>query len=240
LLGSIVWDDSVRYLRHYHDRLIAADPGATTWLFQSWLGLDRSDPRRWIAYERAAAPAWACVATRINHSLAAEGRRDRIHTLPANAALADLVEAADAGKVPGVTVERLFKDDVHPTPMGSYFLALVVYSAMYRKSPAGVWAPPGMAAATAAALQAAAWRSAERAAPATDLATCQNYIRGPFLATYLAYQRDTVWRANGVVAAYAKWLRHRIEWARFFAPGRRGNPFRYDAATDRNYWFAAA
>jgi len=59
LLGTMVWNDTVRYLRHYHDRFIDANPAGRTLFYESWLGLDdKNDPRRWIAYERAASPIW--------------------------------------------------------------------------------------------------------------------------------------------------------------------------------------
>ena len=87
-LGSLIWNDTVRYLRHFHDRLIDGNPEATTYLYHSWISLDdKDDPARWIAYEREAYWAWQCVATRINQSLAAEGRTDRVLPLPAAASL---------------------------------------------------------------------------------------------------------------------------------------------------------
>jgi hypothetical protein len=55
LLGTLVWNDTVRHLRHYHDRFIDANPKGRTWFYESWLDIsDKSDPRAWIAYERMA------------------------------------------------------------------------------------------------------------------------------------------------------------------------------------------
>jgi hypothetical protein len=77
LLGTLVWNDTVRYLRHYHDRFVAANPHLRTWFYESWFGIDNlDDPYRWIAYERSASPMWQCLATRINVSLTSEGRSD--------------------------------------------------------------------------------------------------------------------------------------------------------------------
>ena len=52
---SMIWHDTVRYLRHFHERFIAANPRGTTWFYESWLYVsDKDDPRRWIAFEREA------------------------------------------------------------------------------------------------------------------------------------------------------------------------------------------
>ena len=64
-------------------------------------------------------------------------------------ALAELVERATQGHgVAGVTgstvrntVNRIVNDDVHLTRLGSYYMALVSYAAIYRRSPEGAWAP---------------------------------------------------------------------------------------------------
>ena len=166
LLGSLTWHDTVRYLRHYHERLIEGSPQAKTYFFEPWLSInDKSDPRRWIAYERAASPIWQCIATRVNVSLQAEGRADRISSVPAGAALAHLVDLATRPSgLPTITlgsvratVDSLVADDVHLTQLGTYYSALVNYSVLYGKSPVGAWHPQSVSAAQAAALQTVAW-----------------------------------------------------------------------------------
>lgn len=250
LLGNLVWHDAVRHLRHFHDRAIDGNAGQTTYLYQSWLGIDdRDDPRQWIAYEKAAATAWRCVATRINVSLAAAKRTDRIVALDAGAALATLVERAAAGHVEGlvgqprVVIEQLFRDDVHLTPLGSYFVALFVYAELSAASPEGAWAPAGVGAAQAQALQAAAWAiSADlrRARRTISLEDCHDFVDGPFMRTYLAYLRGKQARSDGVAKAYATWLQHRVAFSRVFSRRDGGNPLVFDAAADRDYWLPAS
>ena len=83
LLWSLLNHDSVRYLRHFHERFIDGNPQGQTYFYEPWNSLNsKDDPRRWIAFERAASPVWQCIATRVNISLAAEGRRDRIASMP--------------------------------------------------------------------------------------------------------------------------------------------------------------
>lgn len=252
LLGTMLWNDSVRYLRHHHDRFIQANGQGRTWFYESWLGLDnKADPRRWIAYERAASPIWQCLATRVNVSLAAEGRNDRIRPLPAGALLAGLVERATQGAglpgitVPGVreTVDRLVADQVHLTPLGAYYVSLVTYASMFDRSPIGAWWPAGIDGLAAKSLQTVAWELVEaerRGRRVLTLDECQDKLQSSFIATYWGYTRDTIWREElGLARAWLRWAKHRLQWHWKLRKGSTENPLRYDAATDRSYWLPA-
>ena len=237
VLGGLVWNDTVRCLRAYHDRFIAGSPQGITYFYEPWLGVsDLNDPRRWIAYERAAAPIWRGIVTRVNLSLEAEGRRDRIMSLPAASALAALVEHAtgEVG-VPGLTgtsthqtLRRLFVDDVHLTPLGSYYMALVTYACLRRCSPVMAWAPPDIASQTAADLQAtvAAFMVDGRGrADAWPIDRVQRYLLREFNEVYWGYVRDVYFRRDrGIVAATMKAMRHRIEWHLRFSRRDASNP----------------
>jgi len=250
LLGSLIWNDTVRYLRHFHDRLIDGNPEATTYLYHSWISLnDKDDPARWIAYEREAYWAWQCVAARINQSLAAEGRTDRVLPLPAAASLAALVERATRGAgLPGIsgssvrqTMDRLFRDDVHLTSLGTYYTALVSYATVYRRPPIGAWAPSDVDEAQAALLQQMAWAFVTESAgekSAVSLEACRAFVSGTFVYTYWSYVRDTYWRQEGnVVRAYAKWLQHLTRWRYRLSRDDDDNPLTFNAAHDRAYWY---
>jgi hypothetical protein len=244
LVGSLVWNDTVRHLRHYHDRFIDGNPGGRTWFYEPWLGLaSKDDPRRWIAYERAASPIWQCVATRINLSLAAEGRSDRIEPLPAGVALAGLIErATQAPGVPGIsaagvreTVDRLLSDAVHLTPLGVYYVALVSYALMFERPPQGAWAPPGVDPVAARSLQDLAWEltQQERAARRPlSLQACRARLQSSFIADYAAYVRDTSSRQElGRLHAWWRWAKHRLQWHWLLREGRADHPL-----GDRVYW----
>jgi len=248
LLGSLAWNDTIGHLRHFHDRAIAGNAAQTTYLYQSWLGIDdRDDPRSWIAYEKAAAPAWRCVAMRINVSLAAAKRPDRIVPIDTGAALARFVEAAVAGRVAGFAgpprsiINRLFRDDVHLTPLGSYFVALFVYAELSGAPPTGAWAPTGLTPAEVQGLQVAAWtiHRAPTAAPQSRSAeACRGYVGGPFLQHYLAYLRNKQVRSDGIAKAYTTWLKHRVALARVFGRRDAGNPLVFDASAASDYLLA--
>jgi hypothetical protein len=241
LVGSLVWNDSVRQLRRLHDRFIAANPRGRSWFYASWLNLDdTADPRRWIAHERAASPLWQCLATRINASLAAEGRADRIAFLPAGALLAALVERVAQGGVAGVRLPHLLRDDVHLSPLGSYFMSLVVFATLFERSPAGAVLPEVIDANAARALQGVAWELVqhERArSPALSLEACRERLPG-FIATHAAYLRDAVHRPRiGAWRAWWHWAKHRLQWHWALREGARPHPLRLeDAASDKSWW----
>lgn len=163
LLDMIRWENTLLGVRHYHDRLIAGNAQARSYLYHTWLDLDKTNPTPWINYEKASQVTWECVSSKVNESLQAISRADRITALPASGALVDLVERAIADQVPGITgtvvqkLDTIFIDNVHTTTLGMYYMALVTYSAVYGKSPESILPPGGISATTAAALQSIAW-----------------------------------------------------------------------------------
>ena len=248
LLTTLLANDTVRHLRHFHDRIIAANPAGTTYFYAPWMHLiDKNDPRRWIAYERAASPLWQGVVTRINLSLAAEGRADRIGFLPASAALAQLVERATQGVgLAGVsgagvraTVDSIVADQVHLTPLGSYYMALVTYAHVFGRSPVGAWAPEGMGITQAVSLQKLAWDCAldhhSHNRP-WDLERCRAELLGSFIGLYGRYVRDLNRQQLPVWRAYVRWVRHTMQWRGRFAQANLANPFHHDAAQEAGYW----
>lgn len=249
LLGTLVWNDTVRYLRHHHDQFLAANPSARTWFYESWLSLgNKDDPAAWIAYEKAASPAWQCLVSRVNRSLEAEGRTDRIQAMPVARAMAFLVDqAVSRDGVPGVTgatpretLDRVFKDNVHLTALGTYFAALVTYTYLFESDPTGAWAPSEISPATALALQSLAWRSVteeKRSRRTHTLEQCQAELQDSFIAHYWGYTRDAFWVAEvGVLRAWMRWAKHRIQWHWRLRRDGADNPFRFDPLNDRRFW----
>lgn len=250
VLESIVMRDTVRLLRHYHERFIEGNAHGQTWFYEPWLGvIDKRDPSRWLAYERAAAPIWQCVLTRINTSLAAEGRADRLRPLPASLALATLVERAVQGKVPGLAAQSaegvmnlLFRDHVHLTPLGAYYMALSVYAATFGRSPAGAWAPPQVSPPLAAALQQLAWEAVSteqnRRTP-LPLEKCGAALKA-LAPVYFEHKRDDYWAQQeaSLLNTYRR-LRQEAEWRWRLWRHFDGDPFRYSASTDNGNWLPA-
>ncbi len=236
LLVAIDYDKTARYLRHVHERLIEGNPRSNSYFYESWFELDdKSDPRDWIAYERASSPVWQCVATRINQSLAAEGRSDRVVSLPAGSAMAELIERATQGGLAGVTgssvletVNRVISDNVHMTPLGKYYMALITYSAVYRSSPVGAWAPSEVTGTQANTLQRLAWEYVSsyyaRRDPPRTLAQCQSLVQDSYCSTYWTFHGE----AQRIASCRDKFSRQNDD-----------NPFYFNAASDASYWFPA-
>ncbi len=252
LLGSLNWNNTVRYLRHYHERLIEGNPQATTYFYESWLGMnDKNNPQRWIAYERAASPVWQCIATRINVSLAAEGRPDRILSLPAGLAMAELLDrATQPAGLPGITrgsvretVDGILSDNVHNTELGKYYAALVTYSVVYRRSPQGAWRPKGVSAVQAESLQRQAWDFVSNYTNTNvplSLAQCREYLQESFINLYWSYTRDTYWRNEvSSTRAHIRWARQVANWHWLVRRDNTENPFYFDPSTDRHFWLQA-
>jgi hypothetical protein len=179
--------------------MIAGNPGAATFFYVPWLAMnDKNDPTRWVAYERAAFHIWQCMVTRINQDLAADGRGDRIATIPANLALAYLAAQLQQGsRLPGLeaaglraSMDGLFSDTVHLTPLGSYYMAVITYMGM-----SGL--PPGRPASEQERFLAGmAGRFLESRAHETRamrVADCQRFLRASFLDDYLSYSRRSWW-----------------------------------------------
>lgn len=235
VLSSLVWQDTPTHLRDFHDRFIALNPDGVTYFYESWLSLDsKADPRRWIAYERAAAPVWRCVVAQTNAALAAEGRRDRIISLPAALALAGLIErATQGGGVPGITRESvqatvgsIVEDQVHLTRLGNYYMALVTFAYMFPQSPRGAWHPAEVTPQQAAALQEiAASISAESLPPPMSIEDCRDYVRRSFMWTYLSYFGETFWRSEkGYLGSLYLRAKVAVQWWRLFGSDGPENP----------------
>lgn len=200
ILGTIEWEDTTRGLRHFHDRLIDGSPTATTLFTQTWLDIDKDNPSIWIAHEKTAHYAWECVANKVNLTLAAQGRADRVVAQPGGAALVDLVEKVIAGQVRGLTgttkqrLDALFSDNVHPTRLGSYYLAAVHYATIFRRSPVGAAVPMDVPAEPVADLQRIAWEfvnayySGAKAAEHT-MSECRNLIAETVCPTFWTIQK---------------------------------------------------
>ena len=244
LLGSLVWNETVSHLRSFQERFIAHNPNGTTYFFEPWLSLDdKSDPKRWIDYERAAAPVWRCIVEQMNQTLAAEDRRDRIVSLPAALALVHLIElATQGGGVAGITrdsvrstVDRLVADDVHLTRLGNYYIALVTFALTFRHSAQGAWRPAEITAEQANSLQVVANAFAQLPLPAAmPIEACQSYVLRSFMWTYLGYaNRAHLQKEQGYPGSVYLRIKLAVQWLLLFSSDKPGNPFSKAAYSKR-------
>jgi hypothetical protein len=139
---------TAEYLAHMVEQLGTGNAHADAFLYHTWLELDPSAPRAWVRYEREALRLWECVASQANRELASHQRELHVRVLPGATALAQLVDDVIAGRVPGMAngssarrMALLFRDRVHLTATGTYFMGLVHYAVLFGQSPQGAAAP---------------------------------------------------------------------------------------------------
>lgn len=200
-LEMIEWENTIGYLRHYHDRLIEGNTQARTLFYNSWLDINKSNPALWIDHEKKATVAWECVTSKINLSLQSINRSDRVTNLPVSAALVHLVERILADQVPGISgstlqkMNTIFSDNVHLTNLGVYYVSLVTYAAVYGKQPTG--APPtGISTNTATELQSIAWHFINSYYSQTnpgvrDMNSCRSYVAQQVCSSYWTLKANT-------------------------------------------------
>lgn len=187
VVGAIIWENAIGYLRHFHDQLAAGNARGQTFYYHAWLDIDKADPTAWLEHETNAAMVWDCAAARVNLSLREESRPAAISVLPAGAALVELVRRILSNEVAGLEgssrqqLDRIFSDNVHLTEAGVYFLAALHYGVIFGRSPEGAASPPGVAPQLAASLQEIAWEVAQRhrarsGEPAPDMEACRREI----------------------------------------------------------------
>jgi hypothetical protein len=194
LLGTIRWEDTLAHLRHFHDRLVEQNPRASSLLYQCWPDLDQAKVAAWLAYVEQELFVWECAAARINQTLAAEGRSDRIEVVPGGLALGELVKRALAGAVPGITgtpeqrLAAIFSDEVHLNSPGVYLLSALHYAALFGKTPVGAAGPKEVSAALLPLLQQLAWDTEQsyraRAATPPTLAACSARVAKDICPAY--------------------------------------------------------
>ncbi len=195
---TVMANQTPRYLRHFHEKLIAHNPGAQTYLFHPWEFIkDKSNPADWIALESNARTLWSCVSQRVNNSLKQDNRTDRIRNLPIGHALAVLLkETISSKKQPwsGMNtrqiVNRFFVDDVHLSNLGKYYAAQVTYTTITGKHPKGTWAPSYINDAVKSYLQNTVWkfyRSEIQNKPQVTMPQCRQHLVNTFCAQWDAY-----------------------------------------------------
>lgn len=241
LLESLIWNNTIGNALDFEWRFSAINPAGQTYLYAAWLDVDdQRNPRRWIAYERAATRAWQCTALKINQALANKGVPRRVRLIPAAEGLATMVEQAVSteglhgvsGASSKATMKRIFTDSVHLTEMGNYYVALLSFIALYGELPDDPWEGK-MEPDTARTLQAVArefmadWKQQQAAVPIN----CPQYLADEFAGTYLAYVRDTKWREEGQIRAYYKWVRFSVQWPLLLRSDSDENPFRNNTAS---------
>ena len=175
--NHLTWSDTEVFAGQFHDLAVSANPQARTFIYETWhcinSGLpdgcewDDNDDIAWRERMDQDLPKWQGIADHLN----AEFSGPQVRLIPAGQAMALIYDRALVGEVPGLShAFDLFSDDIHLTDSGNYFIALVMFAAIFQQSPEGLtyqisnpWGTPYdlPAGATAHAFQALAWEAVQ-------------------------------------------------------------------------------
>jgi hypothetical protein len=59
-----------------------------------------------------------------------------------------------------------------------------------------------------------------------------------FVDPFWAYVRDASFRQDGLLSAYWRWAKFRWQWQKTLRADSLNNPMRYNAQTDKYFWFS--
>jgi len=80
-------------------------------------------------------PQWETVVNQINATYTGPD----MFMIPAGTAMVALYDQIEGGSVYGLTsLMQIFKDQIHMNDIGNYFVALVHYATIYKRSPVGL------------------------------------------------------------------------------------------------------
>ncbi|TVQ89904.1 MAG: hypothetical protein EA397_13150 [Deltaproteobacteria bacterium] len=171
--NHLTWSDTEIYAGHFYELAIESNPGSRVYLYETWHCLnsgtptgcdwDDGDDVPWRARLDSDHERWQGIVDDVN----ALSSGPEMRLIPAGQAMAELYDRIEAGEIPELSdIQELFTDDIHLTDVGNYFVAMVHYATIYRRSPIGLtretsdpWGAPYTAPspALAATLQEIAW-----------------------------------------------------------------------------------
>jgi hypothetical protein len=183
IFDHLLYSDSIANLGAFYDILVGEVPDARVFFYDSWdsVGVGGGSYASWIAHTRAEFEIWACIVTKVNEARPA----NPIRPIPGGVLLSDVVEAAEAGEIPGIGPVDLFDPDGHHlSPLGNYVIALGQFAVLYRDTPfgsptqyAGLNQAVSVASDAAAALEQQVWASVQAFEDATqtlpDVESCR-------------------------------------------------------------------
>ncbi|WP_386627699.1 DUF4214 domain-containing protein [Sulfitobacter geojensis] len=118
---QIMWNDSQGYAKRYFDLAHDANPDTQFYLYETWheIGASTATWRAQIANDLS---KWEGIIDHVNAN-APSGAAEAL-LVPAGQAMANLHDAIEAGRVPGLTsIRDLFDDNIHLNETGIWFVA---------------------------------------------------------------------------------------------------------------------
>ncbi len=140
---------TIDYLSRFANFAREHNPGLRVLFYEPWPCIHSGAPQgcpydqesvtRGLAWRQrldADGAMWTRIVAAANEKLAAPG--PKIELVPVARALGQLSDAVERGEIEGLSKrEELFEDEVHLSAYGKYFASLVVWSALFERSPVG-------------------------------------------------------------------------------------------------------
>lgn len=134
----IEWSDpagnALKFLKLAH----SANPGVQAYIYETWhgFGFFNNNLQAWRKGLDSYLPKWEGIVDGINAGRPAGSKEALL--IPGGQAMAQLYDAIEAGRVPGITsIRQMFVDDIHPNINGFYFIALLHDAVVYGGNPQG-------------------------------------------------------------------------------------------------------
>jgi hypothetical protein len=165
VLEHLKWG-SLDYAPQFYALALKSNPKARVFLYHFWPSLNAPNYAAAFAEELKAYEKIADTSTAL-HAKQYPGQK--VHIVPAGAAIVELKNRIERGQVPGIVgIRDIYQDDIHLTPTGMYLVALVHFATLYHTDPKGLsatmkneWGQPivNLQPATAAVFQDIAWKA---------------------------------------------------------------------------------
>jgi len=140
---------TIEYLTRFANFAREHNPGIRVLFYEPWPCIhsgtpqgcphDQASATRELAWRQrvdADGAMWTRIVAAANKQLEREG--PKLELVPVARALGQLSDAVERGEIEGLSKrEELFEDEVHLSTYGKYFVSLVVWSALFERSPVG-------------------------------------------------------------------------------------------------------
>ncbi|WP_423210714.1 hypothetical protein [Paracoccus yeei] len=140
LAPTIEYHDSAGYAARWVKLALDANPRVQSYLYQTWDDIDDAQTgttRTWRDRILSDLPQWQGIVDKVNAGLPADAAPMQL--IPAGLGMVRLHDAIAKGRVPGAdSIRDFFRDDIHPTDAGFYYVTMIHYAVLTGKSPVGL------------------------------------------------------------------------------------------------------
>jgi hypothetical protein len=132
LAENVRWNETAGFFGRFLAAARRGNPDVQAYLYETWHSRNEPNWRRRLGPDLR---VWESVVDQVN---AAHDGPD-VLLIPGGQAMAALHDRIGAGDVPGLrSMDDVFHDDIHLNATGWYFIALVQYATIHRRSPVGL------------------------------------------------------------------------------------------------------